>query len=94
MLPREFLRENAARLLQEMPERFAGAGLETYTELDAERRAAVTRLEEKRRRRNELSALRGKPSPEALEEMKALKEEIRSLETRVEDADGMLAAVE
>ena len=58
MLPREFLRENAGRLLQEFPERFGGAGLETYTELDAERRASVTLLEEKRRRRNELSALR------------------------------------
>ena len=94
MLPREFLRENAARLLQEMPERFAGAGLETYTELDAERRSAVTHLEDKRRRRNELSAIRGKPSPEALEEMKGLKEEIRALEARVEEADATLAAVE
>ena len=94
MLPREYLRENAARLLQEMPERFGGAGLETYTELDRERREAVTLLEEKRRRRNELTSVRGKPSPEALEEMKALKEEIRGLEQRVEDADGMLAAVE
>ncbi len=94
MLPREYLRENAARLLQEMPERFGGANLETYTELDRERREAVTLLEEKRRRRNELTSVRGKPSPEALEEMKALKEEIRALEQRVEEADGMLAAVE
>ncbi len=94
MLPREFLRENAARLLQEVPERFAGAGLETYAGLDAERRAAVTRLEEKRRRRNDLSAIRGKPSPETLDERKALKEEIRALEERVEEADRMLAAVE
>ncbi len=94
MLPREYLRENAARLLQEMPERFGGASLETYTELDRERREAVTLLEEKRRRRNELTSVRGKPSPEALEEMKALKEEIRALEERVEEADGMLAAVE
>ena len=94
MLPREFLRENAARLLQEMPERYAQTGLETYTELDAQRRAAVTQLEEKRRRRNELSALRGKPAPETLAEMKGLKEEIRELEQRVEDADATLAAVE
>jgi seryl-tRNA synthetase len=94
MLPREFLRENAARLLRELPERFGGAGLETYAELDADRRAAVTRLEEKRRRRNELSAARGKPAPEALAEMKALKDEIRGLEERVEEADRMLASVE
>jgi seryl-tRNA synthetase len=94
MLPREYLRENAARLLDQMPERFGGAGLEAYTELDSERRAAVTLLEEKLRRRNELSSLRGKPSPEALAEMKSLKEEIRALEERVEEADRMLAAVE
>ena len=30
MLPREYLRENADRLLSEMPERFGDAGLETY----------------------------------------------------------------
>ena len=94
MLPREFLRENAARLLREMPERFGGSGLETYADLDAERREAVTRLEEKRRRRNDISSLRGKPDPAALAEMKTLKEEIRALEERVEEADRKLAAVE
>ena len=94
MLPREFLRENAAHLLREMPERFGGSGLETYTDLDAERRDAVTRLEEKRRRRNDISSLRGKPDPATLAEMKTLKEEIRALEERVEEADRKLAAVE
>ncbi len=94
MLPREYLRENAARLAAEMPERFGGASLETYTELDLARREAVTLLEEKRRRRNGLTSVGGKPSPEALAEMKALKDEIRGLEERVEEADRMLAAVE
>ena len=94
MLPRDFLRENAARLVSEMPERFAGAGLETYTELERQRREAVTRLEEKRRRRNELTAGKGKPSPEALAEMKALKEEIHELERSTEEAEEKLTAVE
>ena len=94
MLPREFLRENAQRLAREMPERFGGAGLEEYAALDRERRARVTLLEEKRRRRNDLSGLRGKPAPEALEEMKTLKEEIRELERATEEADGMLVALE
>jgi seryl-tRNA synthetase len=79
MLPRDFLRENAARLAAEMPERFAGAGLEQFAELDRLRRQTITRLEEKRRRRNELAAVRGKPSPETLAEMKSLKEDIRLL---------------
>ena len=94
MLPREYLRENADRLISEMPERFGEVGLDAYTDLERQRRDAVTRLEEKRRRRNELTAGHGKPSPEALAEMKALKEEIRDLEQRTDEADQMLSAVE
>jgi seryl-tRNA synthetase len=94
MLPREFLRENAERLTSEFPERFAGSGLDRFVALDAERRALVTRLEEKRRRRNELTAVRGKPDPQTLAEMKALKEEIRELETETERVEAELAAVE
>ena len=94
MLPREFLRENAARLLQDMPERFAGSGVERFGELDRLRRDTITRLEEKRRRRNELTAVRGKPSPEVLAEMKALKEEIRLLEQEEERHSLDLSVIE
>ncbi len=94
MLPRDFLRENAARLLAEYPERYAGSGLERFVEVDRRRRDAVTRLEEKRRRRNELTAIKGKPSPEALAEMKGLKEEIRVLEEQAEKDDAELGEVE
>jgi seryl-tRNA synthetase len=93
MLPREYLRENAARLAAEMPERFGGAGLEEYAALERERRECVTQLEEKRRRRNALTG-GGKPSPEALAEMKALKEEIQGLERRTEEAEKILRATE
>lgn len=94
MLPRELLRESAERLLAEIPERFAGTGLERFTELDRRRRLAITRLEEKRRRRNELTVVRGKPSPETLAEMKTLKEEIRELEEQAERDDVELSQVE
>jgi seryl-tRNA synthetase len=94
MLSREFLRENAARLLSEMPERYAGSGVARFVELDLTRRGGVTRLEEKRRRRNELTAVRGKPSPEIVLEMKALKEEIRALEKETERVEAELAEVE
>jgi seryl-tRNA synthetase len=94
MLSREFLRENASRLLAEMPERYAGSGIEQFVELDLARRTGVTRLEEKRRRRNELTAVRGKPAPEVVLEMKALKEEIRALEEKTERAETELAEVE
>jgi seryl-tRNA synthetase len=94
MLPRDFLRENAERLLAEMPERFAGSGLERFAELDRQRRETVTKLEQLRRRRNEVTTVKGKPSPEALAEMKALKEEIRRLEEQAERDDAELAQVE
>jgi seryl-tRNA synthetase len=94
MLPREFLRENAARLLEEMPERFAGSGIERFVELDRLRRDTITRLEEKRRRRNELTSVRGKPSPEGLSEMKSLKEEIRLLEQEDERHSLDLSVIE
>lgn len=94
MLPREFLRENAARLLQDMPERFAGSGIERFGELDRLRRDTITRLEKKRRRRNELTAVSGKPSPEVLAEMKALKEEIRLLEQEEERHSLDLSVIE
>ena len=94
MLPRDFLRENAQRLLAEYPERYEGSGLERFVELDRRRREAVTRIEEKRRRRNELSAVRGKPSPEVVGETKALKEEIRRLEEELQQSEAELAQVE
>jgi len=94
MLSREFLRENAERLLSGFPERFAGSGLERFGELDARRRAIVTRLEEKRRRRNELTSVRGKPDPDTIAEMKALKEEIRDLEAETERIEEELAGAE
>ncbi len=94
MLSREFLRENAVRLLEEMPERFAGSGIDRFVELDRLRRDTVTRLEEKRRRRNALTSVRGKPSPEGLAEMKSLKEEIRALEEEDERHSLELSALE
>ncbi len=94
MLPREYLRENAERLLRQYPERFAGSGIEQFVELDRRRRETVTRLEQKRHRRNELTAVRGKPSAEALAEMKSLKEEIRALEEEEARHDLDLSAAE
>lgn len=77
-----------------MPERYATSGIERFIELDARRRAVVTKLEEKRRRRNELTSVRGKPDPVTLAEMKDLKEEIRALEEEAERAEAELAEVE
>jgi seryl-tRNA synthetase len=94
MLARAFLREHAARLAAEMPERYAGVDLASYTELEARRREAVTRLEARRNRRNELTAVKEKPSPDRIAEMKALKEEIRALEEETGAADARLTEIE
>ncbi|HEX9150172.1 MAG TPA: serine--tRNA ligase, partial [Thermoanaerobaculia bacterium] len=94
MLSREFLRASAGRLLSEFPDRFANSGVERFLEVDGRRRGVVTRLEEKRRRRNELTAVRGKPDPGTIAEMKSLKEEIRGLEEEAEKAEAELSNVE
>jgi len=94
MLARERLREGAEDLLRQFPERYRGTGMEPFVELDRERRESVTKLEEKRRRRNEISAVRGKPDPAVLEEMKTLKEEIRALEAEVDARETQLSEAE
>jgi seryl-tRNA synthetase len=94
MLARERLRDDAERLLADFPERYAGSAVGRFVELDRERRESVTRLEEKRRRRNELGSVRGKPDPEALAEMKRLKEEIKALEEETEARDAKLTEAE
>ncbi len=94
MLARERLRSEAETLLREFPERYASSGIGRFVELDRERRDSVTRLEEKRRRRNELTAVRAKPDPETIAEMRRLKEEIRALELDVDARESELADAE
>ena len=94
MLPRERLRESAEALLRDFPERFAASGIERFAASDRQRRESVTRLEAKRRRRNELGAGRGRPDAESVAEMKKLKEEVRALEEEVESRELELAEIE
>ena len=77
-----------------MPERYAGVDLGSYTELEAKRRDAVTRLEARRGRRNELTAVKEKPSPDRIAEMKALKDEIHALEEETATLDARLTEIE
>jgi len=77
-----------------MPERYAGVDLASYTELEAMRRDAVTRLEARRGRRNELTAVKEKPSPDRIAEMKALKDEIHALEEETASLEERLSEIE
>ena len=94
MLSRERLRESAETLLREFPERYATSGIERFVASDRQRRESVTRLEAKRRRRNELAVGRGRPDAETVAEMKGLKEEVRALEEEVESRELELAEIE
>ena len=94
MLSRERLRESAETLLREFPERYATSGIERFVASDRQRRESVTRLEAKRRRRNELAVGRGRPDAETVAEMKSLKEEVRALEEEVESRELELAEIE
>src|ERR1700694_5069787 len=84
MLPRERLRESGEALLRDFPEGYAASGIERFVASDRQRRESVTRLEAKRRRRNELGAGRGRPDADTVAEMKKLKEEVRALDEEVE----------
>ena len=88
------MRENAARLAAELPERYGAVDLSAYQQIETRRRELVTKVEALRTRRNELTAHKGKPTPEALAEMKALKEEIRRLEEESARAEEELADFE
>ena len=94
MLSRERLRESAEALLRDFPERYASSGIERFVASDRQRRESVTRLEAKRRRRNELAAGRGRPDADTIAEMKKLKEEVRALEEEVESREIELAEIE
>jgi seryl-tRNA synthetase len=94
MLSRERLRESAEALLRDFPERYASSGIDRFVASDRQRRESVTRLEAKRRRRNELAAGRGKPDADTIAEMKKLKEEVRALEEEVESRELELAEIE
>ncbi|HET9795502.1 MAG TPA: serine--tRNA ligase [Thermoanaerobaculia bacterium] len=94
MLARAFLRDHAARLASEMPERYAGVDLARYTEIEARRREVVTELERRRQERNRLTAGKQRPSPEQVAEIKRLKEEIGSLEEDERRCDADLEKIE
>ncbi|HET7452399.1 MAG TPA: serine--tRNA ligase [Thermoanaerobaculia bacterium] len=94
MLARAFLREHAARLAAEMPERYAGVDLARYSEIEARRREVVTGLERRRQERNRLTAGKERPSPDQIAAIKRLKEEIAALEEDERRCDADLEKLE
>jgi seryl-tRNA synthetase len=101
MLARELLRDDSERVRQALAERRAEDGLlEEWLRLDAERRSGLVAVEELQRRRNEASraigALKAQRADAAAEiaAVALLKGEIERLESRLQELDSALAAVE
>ena len=94
MLARAFLRENAARLARELPERYSGVDLDGYATLESRRREVVTQLEALRQDRNRLTSGKQRPSPEQVAEIKSLKERIGTLEEDERRCDADLESIE
>lgn len=85
MLDIKFIRENAARIKTAAKAKNINLDLEALLALDDSRRNLLAKAEEMRARRNELAgaAKGGRPSPEAIEEGKSLKERIAATETEL-----------
>ncbi|MGH9442390.1 MAG: serine--tRNA ligase [Thermoanaerobaculia bacterium] len=94
MLARAFLRENAARLAREMPERYSGADLDRYSVIESRRREVVTQLEALRQQKNLLTSGKQRPSPEQVAEIKSLKERAGALEEDERRCDADLERIE
>lgn len=78
MLDIKFIRENADLVKQNTKNRLSAVDIDKLLDLDKKRRVAEARLEELRAKRNVVS--KTKPTPELIEEMKKIGEEIDSLE--------------
>jgi seryl-tRNA synthetase len=98
MLSRELLRNDPARVRKGFADR--GLPLETLDDwqaLDAERRAAVTEVDQLKQRRNELSRQvgqkrsKGEAADDLMAEVGGLKSRLESLEEQVGRLDGQLA---
>ncbi len=101
MLPRELLRQNSEKLRQRFARRGVDlASLDRLLALDQERRSVLVELEDLKRRRNEASKAIGaikRQGGDAAQEMAAvaqLKKSMESLESRENEADRELKAIE
>ncbi|MDD4530610.1 MAG: serine--tRNA ligase [Candidatus Gracilibacteria bacterium] len=91
MLDIKFIRENPDKVKLAAKQKNIKVDIDGLIKIDDERRIIISKIEELRTSRNEIANLAksGKPTPEAIEEGKRLKEEIAKLEAelqKIEDA--------
>lgn len=87
MLDLKFIRENTESVKQAIANRHTDAPIDEILALDERRRKNNANLDELRRRRKEIARLR---TPEAIEEGRKLRDDIKSLEDEVRDTDSEL----
>ena len=101
MLSRELLRSDPERIRRAFIDRGQGpATLDEWLQIDAERRGAVTEIDELKRRRNEASRevgarkSKGEPADDLMAEVGGIKARLESLEAALAGLDEQLAALE
>lgn len=85
MLDIKFIRENSELVKENCKNRLVAVDIDRLLEVDRKRRQSETRLEELRAERNKTSKV--KPTPELIEKMKQVGEEIKNLESESEELE-------
>lgn len=94
MLDVKFIRENLELVEKSTKEKGYKINIEEILELDDKRKAILAEVETLRQKRNEIAGKMkgGKPSPELIEEGKAIKVELAEVEAKLSEAETKLAA--
>jgi seryl-tRNA synthetase len=88
MLDLKIIRENPDKVKENCKNRLVEVDIDKLLELDEQRRGAVVRIDELRAERNASS--KTKPTPEIIEKMKSVGEEIKVLEAQIEPLEAEL----
>jgi seryl-tRNA synthetase len=88
MLDLKIIRENPDKVKENCKNRLVEVDIDKLLELDEQRRSAVAKIDELRAERNASS--KTKPTPEIIEKMKSVGEEIKQLEASIEPLEGEL----
>ncbi len=91
MLDKQFILENLDAVAKNIADRGMTVDLESFVALDKKRKEILLVLEEKRSQRNVGS--KSKPTPEMIEQMKAIGAEIKTLEVDLANVDEKFLAV-
>lgn len=95
MLDIKFIRENLELVEKSTREKGYKVNIKEILELDDVRKAELTKVEELRKKRNEIASKMkgGKPSDELIKEGKAIKEELATLEAKLSEAEEKVNAL-